>query len=77
MVCGNPLTHFIDKATPSQDKSSTPHNKDFEESALTHFAHSLLEKISRKGDGTSTKSNDNYISNKTGENKKSESQKKS
>ena len=41
-------------------------NNEFENSALTHFAYSLLEKLSKKGDGTSTKSNDNHISGKTG-----------
>ena len=37
-------------------------------SALTNFAHSLLEKLSRKEEfGESTKSNDNYRSGKTGQ----------
>mmetsp|Transcript_27116 Transcript_27116/g.27011 ORF Transcript_27116/g.27011 Transcript_27116/m.27011 type:complete len:178 (-) Transcript_27116:17-550(-) len=56
-----------DKDKESKDEANTPINREVEESALTQFAHSLLEKLSRKGDGTSTKSNDNYFSNKTGE----------
>lgn len=47
-----------DKQVESKEvKANTPIHKKIEESTLTHFAHSLLEKMSRKGDGTSTKSN--------------------
>lgn len=51
--------------TPTNEGDYTPKNKDWEYSALTNFAHSLLEKLSRRDDGESTKSNDNLISNKT------------
>lgn len=59
-------------------KVDTPHNNEIKNSTLTHFAYSILEKISRKGDGTSTKSNEQHISGITAGNvtKSRESQKK-
>mmetsp|Transcript_2244 Transcript_2244/g.2626 ORF Transcript_2244/g.2626 Transcript_2244/m.2626 type:complete len:194 (+) Transcript_2244:537-1118(+) len=63
---------YVDRVEPYENdtsskepKANTPINKEVENSALTHFAYSLLEKLSKKGDGTSTKSNDNQVSGKT------------
>lgn len=58
---------FLDAVdTPKTDQVFTPQDN-CEYSALTNFAHSLLEKMSRREDGESTKSNDNYRSGITGQ----------
>lgn len=52
------------RISQKEEEVQTP-QKDCEYSALTNFAHSLLEKMSRKEDGESNASNNDYISGKT------------
>lgn len=58
---------FLDPPTKTHEET-TPSGYNLENSVLTNFAHSLLEKFSRKDGPESIKSNDNYISNKTNNN---------
>lgn len=61
-----PNLYFIDETnTPKGGQAHTPPYRNSEYSALTNFAHSLLEKISRREDGESTKSREDHISSKT------------
>jgi hypothetical protein len=56
------LIYQIDQNSGTNDDANfSPAN--LENSILTNFAHSLLEKMSRKGNESSTNTNDNHVSN--------------